>query len=718
MDAVVDTSHASVAPLSARLARGKRIDFAFLVRTLRRRKGLVAAVVAGGLVVTLLALLVVPPRYKATASILLEPHQDSTLSSDAAQPAGNMEDTYLVESQLELLRSTRVASQAVKELAASGAASFGTAGVQSKNIQVADASPAAEVPVAPVSADEVEKILRGLTVERQGRSYVVELSYTDKSAEGAAKIANAFVDAYIADQLESKFEATRTANLWLKDRVRDISRDLDDIEQRRQQFRAERHLVVVGDMTLLEKEISEYTSQLISARARATETEAELNQVRTLAHDPQQVLSLDVALQSTVISDYRRQAAEIQRRIGQSISRYGEQHPDVLSAKAELANLNTEVTREINRIVESKELAYASAAEKVKLLEGQLQKLKDSVVKSGEYEVKLGEFKREIDVSRDLYANLLRRYKETSSREKMQGSGVRVMAYASPPLHPSYPKKALVLLLSSMAWLGLGLGLGVRRELHHRKLFTRDDIEDGLGVPCVSTLPVIDVSACEEAQQVSLSGPLCWRIDEENHGEAYSQSIYALKQWTEKLDGPTSRVVLLVSAHPAAGCSTVAAQLALYAANAGTRTILVDADLRSCALTSRFAPIAKSTLADALVNGNDAKAAISKVTDTALSFCPAPPEGSCRPLDILGARSVRGFFRTLREDFDLVIVDTPPLAAYVDATALVPYADGILIVVKSQTEQADVLALLDQLQVGPETRVGIVLNMTKPGQKN
>ena len=226
------------------------------------------------------------------------------------------------------------------------------------------------------------------------------------------------------------------------------------------------------------------------------------------------------------------------------------------------------------------------------------------------------------------------------------------------------------------------------------------------------------LSACEEAQQVGLSGPLCWRIDEENHGEAYSQSIYALKQWTEKLDGPTSRVVLLVSAHPAAGCSTVAAQLALYAANAGTRTILVDADLRSCALTSRFAPIAKSTLADALVNGNDAKAAISKVTDTALSFCPAPPEGSCRPLDILGARSVRGFFRTLREDFDLVIVDTPPLAAYVDATALVPYADGILIVVKSQTEQADVLALLDQLQVGPETGVGIVLNMTKPGQKN
>jgi succinoglycan biosynthesis transport protein ExoP len=718
VDAVVDTSHPSVAPFALRFARGSRIDFAFLVRTLRRQKGLVAAVLAGGLAATLLALLLVSPRYKATASILLEPHQESAFSADRPQQTGNTEDAFLAESQLELLHSTRVASRAVKELEASGVASFGTASAQNKNIQLADASTAAVVPAAPVSSDQVDKILRGLTVERQGRSYVVELSYTDKSAEGAAKIANAFVDAYMADQLESKFEATRTANLWLKDRVRDISHDLDDIEQRRQEFRAERHLIAVGDMTLLEKEISEYTSQLISARARATETDAELNQVRALAQDPQQVLSLDVALQSTVISDYRRQAAEIQSRIGQSISRYGEQHADVLGAKAELANLNKEVEREIARIVKSRELANASATEKVKLLEGQLQKLKDSVIKSGEYQIKLGEFKREIEVSRDLYGNLLRRYKESSAREGLQGSGVRVVAYASAPLHPTYPKKALVLLLSSMAWLGLGLGLGVRRELNHRKLRARADVEEGLGVQCLAMLPVMDLSTSAAGDQQSLSGPICWRIDEENQDGAYGQSIYALKQWIEKLDGPASRLVLMVAAHPAAGCSTVAAQLALYAASAGTRTVLVDADLRSRALSSKWSSLAKGSFTDVLMNGSEIKAAISQIPGTPLRFCPAPADEICRPLDILGSRSVKDLFRTLREEFDLIIVDTPPMASYVDATALVPYADGVVIVVKAQTQQSDVLELLDQLDVEPEIGVGVVLNMTKPGQKN
>src|SRR5262249_19136668 len=151
----------------------------------------------------------------------------------------------------------------------------------------------------------------------------------------------------------------------------------------------ERQLIEVGDLTLLQKEISEYTQQLVAARAHAAESEARLSQVRALASDPQQVLSLDIALQSTVISDYRRQAAELQRRIGETTSRYGDQHADVLSAKAALANLNQEVQKEIKRIEESLEMTYTAANGKVTLLEEGLQKLKDKAIKFGEYQIKL-----------------------------------------------------------------------------------------------------------------------------------------------------------------------------------------------------------------------------------------------------------------------------------------------------------------------------------------
>jgi Mrp family chromosome partitioning ATPase len=243
-------------------------------------------------------------------------------------------------------------------------------------------------------------------------------------------------------------------------------------------------------------------------------------------------------------------------------------------------------------------------------------------------------------------------------------------------------------------------------------------VEEGLGVQCITTLPAIDLSTSGAGDKQGLTGPICRRIDEEDQDGAYGQSIYALKQWIERHDGPASRVVLVVGAHRAAGRSTVAAQLALHAASGGTRTVLVDADLRSRALSSKWSPNAKCTFTDVLGTG-ESKATITQVPGTPLWLCPASAEGAGRALDILGSRSMKDFFRALREDFDLIIVDTPPMATYIDATALVPYCDCIVVVIKaSHTQQCDALALLEQLDPEPETEIGAVLNMTNPRQKD
>src|SRR5690606_19460476 len=108
-----------------------------------------------------------------------------------------------------------------------------------------------------IQTSEVEEFLRGLAIERKGRSFVVDVSYTTNDAERAAMIANSIVDAYVVDQLETKFQATRTANLWLKERLEQVGRELEDLEKRRQVFRTDKDLVDVGNSTLLQKELSE-----------------------------------------------------------------------------------------------------------------------------------------------------------------------------------------------------------------------------------------------------------------------------------------------------------------------------------------------------------------------------------------------------------------------------------------------------------------------------
>jgi succinoglycan biosynthesis transport protein ExoP len=170
--------------------------------------------------------------------------------------------------------------------------------------------------------------------------------------------------------------------------------------------------------------------------------------------------------------------------------------------------------------------------------------------------------------------------------------------------------------------------------------------------------------------------------------------------------------VLLAAAHAAEGCSTIGAQLVRYATSTGAKAVLVDADLRSRGMTQALGVEAKVTFADGTLSEAKAKSAVVHLKDRGMHICPAPDRSGLRPLDVLGSRKMQSFFDTLRDEYDLIVIDTPPMAAYVDASALAEYADCAIIVVKARhTQQDDVLDMLERLDPEQRLAVGIVLNM-------
>jgi succinoglycan biosynthesis transport protein ExoP len=178
-----------------------------------------------------------------------------------------------------------------------------------------------------------------------------------------------------------------------------------------------------------------------------------------------------------------------------------------------------------------------------------------------------------------------------------------------------------------------------------------------------------------------------------------------------------SCVVVVVAAHPAEGCSTVAAQLALLAASSGTRTALIDADMRFRGLSDVLGVGVETSLANAILSESDPKSVLVPVPDTKMYFGPAPANGNCKPLDILASPAVENFFEALRDEFDLIVVDTPPMANYIDASTMVEHANCVLVVVKAdQTEQSDVAEMLHRLATEAQPPIGIVLNMVRPGR--
>lgn len=251
------------------------VDLVWLFKGVLRRWGVIARFVAAGLALAALYLVLATPRYSATASLLLDAPQPKILNVESVL-LGRESDQYFVESQLEILQSPRILRRAVELMrtrnrsAEGGGGAGGAAEPQAKEEDVFDAA---------------EVLKRNLKVERKGRSFLIEITYRDPDPARAKIGANAVVDAYIADQLDTKVQAAHTVNAWLKARLDELKLDLEQTEQRIQAYRADKDLVDVGDQTLAQKQIADHALALANARARAAEAEARLAQVHTQTNE-------------------------------------------------------------------------------------------------------------------------------------------------------------------------------------------------------------------------------------------------------------------------------------------------------------------------------------------------------------------------------------------------------------------------------------------------
>ena len=168
-------------------------------------------------------------------------------------------------------------------------------------------------------------------------------------------------------------------------------------------------------------------------------------------------------------------------------------------------------------------------------------------------------------------------------------------------------------MLASVAWLAVGAGLGLMRELSHRPLRSREESERVLGLPCVAEVPVVDVidpanDEGDDGAAHNLCTPIHWKLPEQDEG-CFSRAIFVLRQWTESISARGPRVVLVTAAHRGEGCSTVAAQLARYATSTGVRTALVDADLRNRGLTKALSIETSTSFAESVLDISRSEAA-------------------------------------------------------------------------------------------------------------
>ena len=317
-------------PAGARRPAGgltEQFDLRRLANMFRRRIRLFAAI--GALVFTAVVLITMTatPMYTATANVMLDVRQEQVVNAEAVL-SGLPADSSVVDTEVEILRSRRLAERVVNALQLDKDPEFNPAlrsqglvatarGAVSGALSILRPGEVADTAIAEQKAQEriVDNVLAHLSVRRSGLTYVINVSFESESPSKAATIANKFAELYLLEQLEAKFDATEQANTWLNERLEGLRQQVLADEAAVQQYKIANNLLSAEGATLTEQEISNYNQSLSDARAEVAAAEARLSTARRQLAAGSTGDDLGEALSSAVIQQLRQQRATASARV-------------------------------------------------------------------------------------------------------------------------------------------------------------------------------------------------------------------------------------------------------------------------------------------------------------------------------------------------------------------------------------------------------------------
>jgi succinoglycan biosynthesis transport protein ExoP len=688
------------------------LDVQKLVAMFRRRFKLLVGVGLAVFLAVLVFTLVQTPMYTATASLIIDSRKENVVISEEVLP-GLQADGGVIDSEVEILRSRQLAEKVVKALNLQADPEF--------NPELAPPSLLANVKASVKSALTAAKpdrvrdddtpmtrtvtaFMERMSVRRVGLTYLMNVGFSAESPAKASKIANAVVTEYLKGQLAAKTDATKSANAYLQSELATLSGQVQEAEAEVARYRAANGLLSAEGSTLTEQEISSYNQQLATVRTSQAEEEARLRTARSQMSRGSNGDDVGEALNSEVIKNLRGKRAEVSGRVADLSSRYGPRHPDLLRAQGELVDIDGQIQAEIRRVVSNLEARVTVARERTASMQGSLGRARGTLASNTAANVRLAELERRATSLRSNQESLMRRFQETQSQQGIQRPDARVVSRATLPAKPSSPRTMLNIALGLVLAAAAGTAAVIVAEMADNGVATADDVERKLGVPYLGGLPLLG----------SIVEPRDRRIEPIDHVvkrplSAFAEGFRGLRASIVYAAQQPAKIITLSSSLPDEGKTTCAIGLARVAAQAGGRVLLVDGDLRRRALTRTLMLTPVVGVAEVLVDGKSLAEAV--VRDEASGAYILPASESSATKDPFSGPALDQLLAELRERFDVVIIDTPPVLAVADARTLALKSDAVALLVRwRKTPARAALSALKLLQQSGAPLVGVALS--------
>jgi capsular exopolysaccharide synthesis family protein len=580
----------------------------------------------------------------------------------------------------------------------------------------------------PAKEQLLQKIERNLTVRTYGNSRLLEVLYESPDPALAADFANTLVSQFIELSQEERWKSAQGTAEFLTNHLNEMKVKLEQSEAQLQDYAHTSGLSFTSEKeNLTEDRLKEIEGELSKAQADRISNQTKFEAAKSKPPD-----SLPEILEDPTMRDYRQRLTDLQRQYAELSATLTPEHYKVQRVQAQIDELKSAMQKERSNVLRRVGNEYAGSLRREMLLSKAQSEQQKVVADQSEKAIHYDTLKRDVDSNRRLYETMLQRVKETSLAAAMRDSNVLVVDRARPPLLPYRPDLPMNSAIGLFSGVFLGLGFVLARERIDRRISAPGDAQVYLDLPELGVIPLDEAAASRQISNglhLRRSAPppplaradypelATWKRKPSLVAECARTTLTSILLPNENGDGP--RIIVLTSPCPGDGKTTVACNLSIAVAEIGRKVLLIDGDLRRPRLHKVFNVDNTWGLSDVLREDIPLESVPIEhlVRETEVSGLYLLPGGSCgvTPSNLFYSQRMSMLLKRLRAEFEMIMIDAPPMIHLADARILGRQADGVILVIRAgqTTTESALIASLRFAEDG--TRVlGTVLNSWDP----
>jgi polysaccharide biosynthesis transport protein len=699
----------------------------------RKHQWKILACFGTAVVVSMFIVFSMTPIYTARTTLLIERKDPQVVNiKQVLSESVDAEEGSYYESQYEILKSRSLAAEVIKAQrldknpAFASAAGNGNPIVQLWMKTLAWFEGFLPQPAAVKSTDiagvnpQLINIYGGLlSVEPVKRSRLVKIAISAANPALAAQIANAHADAYIRQGFTMRHQANEEARKFLEAKLAELKDRVEKSENTLNDFRRQKGIISLDEKeNIVVDRLADLNKRLTEAEAERIGLEAQARLIKRRQYD-----SLPAVIGNGLIQSLKSQVVQLEAEQAKLSAQFLPGYPRLAQVTAQLQEARSRLAQQIKNVVEGINSAYFAAAGKEQALRVQMNNQKSDALALKDASVGYSILAREATTNKQLYDSVLERFKEISIAGGIPTANVSILDRAEIPIQPSKPNKRLNLMLGALLGLMGGFGLALILEHLNNSLSTPEDVEHYLRLPNLVIVPDFlslpktgkngkpRISRPEAVLYSKLCIPSKKPVDSALPLSMLTEAYRKLRTSIfQSRPGEPPKTLLFTSGTNGEGKTMTVANTAIMLAQMDLQVLVLDADLRRPSCHKAFRVKGGPGLTDFLT-GQEELDNVIKPTSIANLFVLNCGLTAPNPTELVGSKRMSETLAALKDYYDFILIDAPPVLPVSDAVILSSLADGTILVVRGQaTPKHLVRTAIAQLGNNRAKILGVVLN--------